>query len=152
MTEVGGLGGEGEHHHAPHREPGIDAHGYGAMIEIRSGRPIPQADVELLLKRLVTEIAERCLEAGARAIGHIKCHLRTGHGFAKADIVRIKDGAYCESSLDSSVTEGSLVINSILLGLPEDELERITMQTMRRLLKEQGISFVNHQEGQREHR
>lgn len=142
---------KGEHHHAPHRGPGIDAHGYGARLEVHSAKAVPPDAVEGLLRRMVAEIARRCLEGGARAIGHIKCYLKTEQGFAKADIVRMRDGAYSESRLDSPVTDGSLVINSILLGLPEDELERITMQTIRSLLSEKGFSLVSDQEGQREH-
>jgi hypothetical protein len=129
----------------------MDAHGYGTKIEIYSAKPLAPPVVEELLKRIVTDIGERCLQAGAQAIGHIKCYLKTEQGYAKADIVRMKDGAYADSRLKSSITGGSLVINSILLGMHEDELERITMGSIMSLFKEHEISLISQKDGQRDH-
>lgn len=138
------MAGEEDHsHHVPHREGGMDAHGFGTRVEFSSERPMEPPVVEELLRRLVTEIAELCLEAGARAIGHIKCYLKTGHGYAKADIVRLKQGAYAESRLESAITGGTLVINSILLGLPEEPIEEITMTAIGRLFSAYGIAVVS---------
>jgi hypothetical protein len=145
------LGKGIQHRHAAHREGGMDAHGYGAMLEFVTIKPLSPAAVEELLKRLVTVIGERCLRAGARAIGHIKCYLETGQGYAKADIVRMKEGAFAETALGAPVTGGSLVINSILLGLHEDELERITMSSALSLLGEYGVSVVGKAVGHRQH-
>ncbi len=134
--------------HAPHREGGMDAHGYGALMELSSERPLPPEAIDELLRRIVTEIGERCLREGARAIGHIKCYLRAEGGYAKADIVRMKQGAYSEISLREPISKGTLVINSILLGIPQADIERITMRSIEGLLRDYGISSViNPDEG-----
>jgi hypothetical protein len=135
----------------PHREGGMDAHGYGTMLEILSERPLPPSIVEELLRRMVTEIGERCLQAGARAIGHIKCYLKADQGYAKADIVRLKQGAYSESKLKTGINGGSLVINSILLGLPDDAVERITMAAIRSLFAEYGVALASQKECHPDH-
>lgn len=146
------MGREGGHpYHVPHREGGMDAHGYGVEIEICSENPLPPPVVEELLRRTVTEIAESCVKAGAKAIGHIKCYLKTGEGYAKADIVRLKQGAYAEIRLESPMTSGRLVINSILLGLPEAVVEEVTLTTIRRLLTEYGITLVSQEDGHGDH-
>jgi hypothetical protein len=129
----------------------MDAHGYGTKIEIFSERPLPPAMVEGLLRRMVTEIAERCLQKGARAIGHIKCYLKTEQGYAKADIVRLKQGAYAEICLDAPITKGSLVINSIVLGLSDGEVERVTMSTIRVALAEYGVALASQEEYHHDH-
>lgn len=146
------AGKEGHSHHVPHREGGMDAHGFGTRIEIASERPLEPRVVEELLRRLVTEIAELCLEDGARAIGHIKCYLKTEQGHAKADIVRLKQGAYSEVRLGSAIARGSLVINSILLGLPEESIEEITMTAIKRLLTAYGMAMVSQEGRQEGHR
>jgi hypothetical protein len=135
----------------PHREGGMDAHGYGTKLKILSERPLPPSIVEELLRRMVTEIGERCLQAGARAIGHIKCYLKADQGYAKADIVRLKQGAYAEICLGAPITRGSLVINSIVLGLSDGEVERITMNTIRGALAEYGIALASQEEYHQDH-
>ncbi len=128
--------------HVPHREGGMDAHGYGALMELSSERSLPPNTIEEFLRKAVTEVGKRCLREGARAIGHIKCYLKAEGGYAKADIVRMKQGAYSETTFKGPISRGTLVINSILLGIPKADIERITMGAIEELLKEYGISSV----------
>jgi hypothetical protein len=127
--------------HVPHKEGGMDASGYGVLVGICSEGSLQPATVEEFLRRIVTEVGERCLAAGARAIGHIKCYLKADQGHAKADIVWLKQGAFVEVQLERPITRGSLVINSIILDLSEDEIERITIEVLERILGEYGVSL-----------
>jgi len=129
----------------------MDAHGYGGIIEIFSEKLLDPATVEELLKRIVTEVGGRCMEAGARAIGHIKCYLKTDRGYAKADIVRLRQGAFAEVRLDGPIRGGTLVINSIVLGLPDGEVERTTKDAIGKVLAEYCISLREMQECHGDH-
>lgn len=129
----------------------MDAHGYGTKIEISSPIPLTPSVVEGLLRQIVVEIGERCLEGGARAIGHIKCLLKADQGYAKADVVRLKQGAYAETRLGSPIFGGSLYINSILLGMKDGEVERITLGVIQKVLAHYGISIVGHEVFHKEH-
>jgi hypothetical protein len=141
---------EGDHvnidHHddagisVPHRDGKIKAEGYGVVLRL-TGKKV--ADVERLkamLREIVTEIARDCMDRGAMSIGHIKLHLKTPSGSIKADIVRLKQGAYVEGNVEKSERSGILIINSIVLGFNKGRIAETTLEAARKVLEKYGFS------------
>ena len=143
--------GEGDHEHAhegiPHRDGAIKVEGFGVSLRIQAGKVISAQELELALKELVTSIAEGCLEKGAKTIGHIKSHLKASSGYIKADIVHLSQGAFAQCTLRNGEKEGELVINSIVLGLSRNEIERITLRTAEKVLRAHGFSMTTVNQG-----
>jgi len=125
-----------------HHEPEIDAQGYGTMLRIDASKAVGPHRLEAMLGEVVMAIALECMQKGAKAIGHIKSNLSTSAGYVKADVVRVKDGAYTESNLEKPGDGGDLVINSIVLGLEKEKIAEITLRLTKSILKSYGFSSV----------
>lgn len=101
--------------------------GYGVSTKLWSEESIDSAMLGAFLKDLMVEIAERCQKAGAKYIGHIKCHLQTGEGALRADTIGTRHGAELHGHIQKPVKTGELVINSIVQGITEAETKDCTL-------------------------
>ena len=101
--------------------------GYGVATKLSSREAIESDKLGGFLKDLMVEIAERCQKAGAKYIGHIKCHLQTGEGSLRADTIGTKHGAELYGHIQKPVKTGELVINSIVQGITKDEVKDCTL-------------------------
>ncbi|MEM1985092.1 MAG: hypothetical protein QXW76_07500 [Candidatus Korarchaeum sp.] len=88
-----------------------------------------------IVHEMVKEIADECIRRGAKAIGHIKLYLKTESGYVRADTVGIKYGVNVESNIKKPEREALLMINSIVIGLNEEELSEVTIDTVRKVLQ-----------------
>jgi len=101
--------------------------GYGVATRLLSQEAIESDRLGGFLKELMVEIAERCQKAGAKYIGHIKCHLQTGEGTLRADTIGARHGAELYGHIQKPVKAGELVINSIVQGITEAEVKDCTL-------------------------
>lgn len=126
----------------PHRGGMVKVEGYGVVLELSSERKAEPGELEQMTREVVTNIAMDCMSRGARAIGHIKSHLKTPLGYVNADVVRLEQGAYSESNLKTPAGKGILVLNSIVLGLPREEIREITISKAIEVLKKHGFLAI----------
>ena len=126
----------------PHRDGSININGYGLMMKIHSSTAVAPERLEEMIREVVLGIAKECMENGATAIGHVKTHLKTTHGYARADVVRLKEGAYVQSDLKEAEAAGELTLNSIILGMEKDEIAEITTNVARGILEKFGFDFT----------
>jgi hypothetical protein len=124
----------------PHRDGKIKVEGYGVVLRLTGKKAVNAERLKVMLREIVTEIAQDCMKKGAMAIGHIKSHLKTPSGFVKADIVQLKQGAYAQGDVENSERSGTLIINSIVLGLDKDRIAETTLEATRRVLEKYGFS------------
>jgi hypothetical protein len=124
----------------PHRDGKIKVEGYGVVLRLTSKKAADVDKLKAMLREIVTEIALDCIEGGAMAIGHVKSHLKTPSGYIKADIVHLKQGAYAEGDVVKSERSGTLIINSIVLGLSKDKIAETTLEAARKVLEKYDFS------------
>jgi|GEM_PF-587363 hypothetical protein len=124
----------------PHRDGKIKVEGYGVILRLTGKKAADVERLKAMLKEIVTEIARDCIEGGAMAIGHVKSHLKTPSGYVKADIVQLKQGAYAEGNVGKSERSGTLIINSIVLGLDKDRIAETTLEGTQKVLKKYSFS------------
>lgn len=124
----------------PHRDGKIKVEGYGVVLRLTAKKVVNAERLKTMLREIVTEIAHDCMEKGAMAIGHVKSHLKTPSGFVKADIVHLEQGAYAQGDVEKSERSGTLIINSIILGLDKDRIAETTLEATQRVLEKYGFS------------
>jgi hypothetical protein len=100
--------------------------GYGIAFKLVAAQPLDTIKLEDMARDLMKEIADECVKQGATMIGHIKCILHTTGGWVKADTIGAKYGVYVKSELANPQSEGTLVINSIIVGLDKNKIIDIT--------------------------
>lgn len=122
-----------------HQNESMRIEGYGVSFNLEANEPVPPTKVYAMLNRLVSEIALDCMSEGAIAIGHIKCHLGSPHGFLAADTIGIKYGVSVKGNVSSPITEGELVVNSIIVGLRKGSIQKITLDAIKKVSSENGF-------------
>ena len=95
---------------------------------------------------MMLSIASKCLNLGAKCIGHIKSHLKSDAGTIKADTIGVEHGAYSTGGLDHPVTDLYLAVNSIIQGIPEDAVKAATLEGMHEVAQQLGLSIVKEKE------
>lgn len=100
--------------------------GYGIAFKLVAPQPLDPNKLEDMARDLMMEIAKECVKQGATMIGHVKCILHTAGGWVKADTIGTKYGVYVKSELANPQSEGTLVINSIIVGLDKNKIIDIT--------------------------
>ena len=112
--------------------------GYGVAVKVSRDEPMEDAFIKELCETIMLLIARKCMELGARCIGHIKSHVKTEAGTIKADTIGISHGAYSSGRVERPVKDIYMAVNSIVQGIKEDAVRAATLD---------GIHDVAHQKG-----
>jgi hypothetical protein len=131
-------------HSGCYTEHGVS--GYGVAAKLSRSELMHAAFVKALAEKMMLSIAGKCLNLGAKCIGHIKSHLKSDAGTIKADTIGVEHGAYSTGRLDHAVTDLYLAINSIVQGIPEDAVKAATLEGMHEVAQQLGLSIVKEKE------
>ena len=102
--------------------------GYGVAVRLTGKQAMAEEKVREIAESMMMSIAEKCMDLGARAIGHIKSHIRTECGTIKADTIGVSHGTYSSGSLAHPVKDLYVAINSIVQGIPEAAVKAATLE------------------------
>ncbi len=120
--------------------------GYGVAAKLSRTDAMDTLFVKTMAEQMMMTIAQKCMAAGARCIGHIKSHIRTEAGTIKADTIGISHGTFSTGNLDHGVTDLYIAINSIIQGIKEDVVKKATLEGLHDVAQEKGITVVKEKE------
>jgi hypothetical protein len=120
--------------------------GYGVAAKISRSEPMTEDFVKSMAENMMLAIAGKCMELGAKCIGHIKSHLRTEAGTIKADSIGVSHGSYSSGRLAHPVRDVFIAINSIVQGIPEDAVKAATLEGMHEVAGLHGLFVVKEKE------
>jgi hypothetical protein len=120
--------------------------GYGVAAKISRGEPMTEDFVKSMAESMMLSIAGKCMELGAKCIGHIKSHLRTEAGTIKADTIGVGHGSYSSGRISHPVRDVFIAINSIVQGIPEEAVKAATLEGMHEVAGQHGLFVVKEKE------
>jgi len=120
--------------------------GYGVAAKISRGEPMTEDFVKSMAECMMMAIAGKCMELGAKCIGHIKSHLRTEAGTIKADTIGVGHGSYSSGRISHPVRDVFIAINSIVQGIPEEAVKAATLEGMHEVAGQHGLFVVKEKE------
>lgn len=120
--------------------------GYGVAVRLSRKEAMNEVFLKQLAEDMMLAIADKCMEMGARCIGHIKSHLRTEAGNLKADTLGIPHGAYSSGHLKHPVKEFFMAINCITQGIPEDAVKAATLEGMYEVVETRSLLMVKERD------
>jgi hypothetical protein len=120
--------------------------GYGVAVRLTSKQAMTEDQVKAMAESMMMSIAEKCMDLGARAIGHIKSHIRTDCGTVKADTIGTSHGTYSSGRLEHPVNDLYVAINSIVQGIPEHAVKAATLEGIHEIADQNHILVVKEKE------
>ncbi len=120
--------------------------GYGVAAKLSRKEPMNEAFIKNMAEKMMLAIADKCMELGARCIGHIKSHLRTEAGTIKADTIGVSHGSFSTGHITDSVKDLYIAINSIIQGIPEAAVKAATLEGMHEVADQRGLSVIKEKE------
>jgi hypothetical protein len=120
--------------------------GYGVAVKLSRPEPMEDTYIKKLAEEMMLSIAQKCIDSGARTIGHIKSHIRTEAGTLKADTLGVGHGAYSTGTLEHPVTYLYMAINSIVQGIKEEIVKTATLEGIHEVAEGHGLSVVKEKE------
>lgn len=120
--------------------------GFGVAVKVSRSEPMEDAFIKELCETMVLSIARKCIELGARCIGHIKTHVRTEAGTIKADTIGISHGSYSSGCIERPVNDIYMAINSIVQGIKEDAVKAATLDGVHEVAEREGLTVEKEKE------
>ena len=120
--------------------------GYGVAVKVSRSEPMEDAFIKELCETIMLLIARKCIEFGARCIGHIKSHARTEAGTIKADTIGISHGAYSSGRVEHPVKDIYLAVNSIVQGIKEDAVKTATLEGIHEVAQQRSLVVEKEKE------
>ena len=120
--------------------------GYGMAAKLSRNDPMDDTFVKKMAEEMMMSIAEKCMAKGARAIGHIKSHIRTEAGTVKADTIGVDHGSYSTGNVGRPVKDIYLAVNSIIAGIPETQVRDATLDGIHESADLEGVTVVKEKE------
>ena len=120
--------------------------GYGVAVSLKREEKMSDIQVKEIAEEMMLSIARRCMDLGARCIGHIKSHVMTEAGTITADTIGTSHGAYSTGHLENPVSDLYMAINSIVQGIPEETVKEATLEGIHIVAEKEGLSVVKEKE------
>jgi hypothetical protein len=120
--------------------------GYGVAVKLSRPEPMEDAYIKTMAEEMMLSIAQKCMDRGARCIGHIKSHIRTEAGTMKADTIGVSHGAYSKGSLEYPVKDLYMAVNSIIQGIKEEVVKAATLEGIHEVAEGRGLAVVKEKE------
>jgi hypothetical protein len=120
--------------------------GYGVAAKLSRSEAMNEAYVKSLAEKMMLSIAHKCLDLGAKCIGHIKSHLKSASGIIKADTIGVEHGAFSTGQMSQPVNDLYIAVNTIVQGIPEAAVKAATLEGMHDVAQERGLTIVKEKE------
>ena len=120
--------------------------GYGVAAKLSRTEAMDTIFVKKMAEEMMMVIAQKCMDSGARCIGHIKSHIRSEAGTIKADTIGVGHGAFSTGKFDHDVKDLYIAINSIIQGIKEDVVKKATLDGIHEVAQGKGIIVVKEKE------
>ncbi len=120
--------------------------GYGVAVKIHGPEPMTDTYIKAMAEEMMLSIARKCMDQGARCIGHIKSHIRTEAGTMKADSIGVSHGAYSTGSLEYPVKDIYMAVNSIVQGIKEEVVKGSTLEGIHEVAEGRGLTVAKEKE------
>lgn len=120
--------------------------GYGVAVKLTHEEPLGGEAIKKMAEEMMLAIAQKCMDRGAKTIGHIKSHIRTEAGTLKADTIGLSHGAYSAGSLEYPVKDIYLAVNSIISGIMENEVRGATLEGIHEVAEAKGFQVAKEKE------
>ncbi|MBC8438232.1 MAG: hypothetical protein H8D87_00900 [Deltaproteobacteria bacterium] len=120
--------------------------GYGVAAKLSRTEAMDDTFVKTMAEEMMMSIAKKCMDSGARCIGHIKCHIRTEAGTIKADTIGVSHGAFSNGNFDHDVKDLYIAVNSIIQGIKEDVVKKATLDGLHEVAEGKGVTVVKEKE------
>ena len=120
--------------------------GYGVAVKLTHKDPKDETALKAIAEEMMVFIANKCMDRGARCIGHIKSHIRTEAGTLKADTLGASHGSYSSGHIAHPVRELFMAINSIVQGIKEDEVKEATLEGIHHVAEGEGFTVEKEKE------
>jgi len=120
--------------------------GYGVAVKLSRGEPMGEADIKTMAEQMMLSIATKCMNKGARCIGHIKSHLLTETGSLKADTIGVTHGAFSHGAIKSPVKDIYMAVNSIVQGIKEELVREATLEGIHDVAEGNGFAVDRERE------
>jgi len=130
--------------HGCYTEHGVS--GYGVAANLSADTAMDTDFVKALAEEMMMLIAKKCMDEGARCIGHIKSHIKTECGTIKADTIGTAHGTYSTGSIEQPVNTFYIAINSIVQGIKEDVVRKATLDGLHDAAEAKSISVLKEKE------
>ena len=112
---------------------------YGLSRRVSRPKPISANELRKLAAELMTSIAQSCIDAGAKDIGHIKAFIEHDNGFLHASAVGDPANVTVEGKDGDPIHRVTLIINSVVYGLSKDAVKDRTERSLKNVLSKFGI-------------
>jgi hypothetical protein len=120
--------------------------GYGVALTLSRKALMDQETVIGMAEGMMLAIAQKCMELGAKTIGHIKCFIRTDAGSVRADTIGIRHGVYATGRITHAVKVLHIAVNSVVMGIPEGAVKAATMEGIYQVADDCGLAAVKEKE------
>jgi len=120
--------------------------GYGIAVKLSRKEPMNTAFVKTMAEEMMLSVAAKCIEMGARCIGHIKSHVNTGCGTIKADTIGAAHGAHSSGHLTEAIEDLYMAVNSIVQGIPEEAVKAATLDGIHEVADKYALAVVKEKE------
>jgi hypothetical protein len=103
-----------------------DIKAYAASYSLSREQEIGSAELRTFAGELMKSVSAACISRGAKVIGHIKAHIQHDSGFLHANTVGESSDVTVGGRDGDPVTRFTLVVNSVVYGLPEELVRKAT--------------------------
>lgn len=104
-----------------------DIKAYAVDCSLSREKEIGGAELRKFAAELMKSISSACMKQGAKVIGHIKAYIEHESGFLHANTVGETADVTVNGRDGNPVTSFTLVVNSIIYGLPEEMIKDATL-------------------------
>ena len=116
---------------------------YGLSRRVSRPKPISSDELRKFAAELMTSVAQSCIDAGGKDIGHIKAFIEHDNGFLHASTVGDPANVTVEGKDGDPMHHVTLIINSVVYGLSKDAVKDSTEHSLENILAKYGMKKIS---------
>lgn len=118
----------------------INAYSLNCMID--GERQMSTRELKRFAEDLMNEVSGRCMNLGAKDIGHIKAYIDYETGFIHADTLGDPSDVVVSGKDGEPSGRFRLVLNSVIYGLPEEDVRKANEEAIDDLFSRYGLKIL----------
>ncbi len=122
---------------------------YALVRSVSGEHAISSSKLRKIASELMIAISKACFASGAAEIGHIKAHLEYEKGFLRVDTLGSPDDVMVEGKDGGDIRHFSIVINSVVFGLPQEAIRSATEEALVSVYSRFGLRETGNQTNQK---